>query len=149
MADGFDLSELDAFTDSLIRSSKKANKLQKKFLQQQGSKLARKTKAKARAEVNMTAVKRKKYSRKAGQYHASIKRGKVYEKDNGLQIRVYSSDLIAHLIEDGYTPKLRDGSSGSHQSGKNIFDDTRKSFDSEFRKNSEDVIDEMIKEICK
>lgn len=149
MADGLDLSELDAFTDNLIRSSKNANKLQRKFLQKQGSKLARKTKAKARAEVNMTAVKRKKYSRKAGQYHASIKRGKVYEKDGALQIRAYSSDPIAHLIEDGYTPKLRDGSSGSHQSGKNIFDDTRKTFDSEFRKSSEDIIDEMIKEICK
>ena len=149
MADGLDLSELDAFTDSLIRSSKNANKLQKKFLRQQGSKLARKTKAKARAEVNMTAVKSKKYSRKAGQYHASIKRGKVYEKDGALQIRTYSSDPIAHLIENGYTPKFRDGSSGSHQSGKSIFDETRKSFDSEFRKSSEDMIDEMIKEICK
>ena len=41
--DGIDLSELDEFTDRLIQSSKEANKVQKKFLRDQGTKLRRKT----------------------------------------------------------------------------------------------------------
>ena len=47
--DGIDLSELDEFTDRLIQSSKEAKKTQRRFLQQQGNKLKRKTKAQARA----------------------------------------------------------------------------------------------------
>lgn len=149
MADGFDLSQLDAFTDNLIRSSKQANKLQKKFLRSQGSKLARKIKAKARILVNMTEVKRKKYTRKAGKYHASIKRGKLYEKEKALQIRVYSADPIAHLIEDGWTPKLRDGTKGAKQAGKKVFDKSTNEFEPQYAKDSEKMIDEMVKNICK
>ena len=67
--DGIDLSQLDGFTDRLIQSSREAAKLQKKFLREQGSKLARKTKAKARVDVQKTAVKRKEYTREAGKYH--------------------------------------------------------------------------------
>ena len=101
--DGIDLSELDEFTDRLIQSSKEADKAQRKFLRQQGSKLARKTRAKARAKVNKTKVVRKKYTREAGQYHKSIKRGKLVVRGNDRHIRVYSNDKIGHLIEDGWT----------------------------------------------
>ena len=55
-----------------------------------GSKLRRKTAQQARATVNRTAVHRKEYDRAAGQYHKSIKRGKVYTKDGQMRIRVYS-----------------------------------------------------------
>lgn len=149
MNDGLDLSQLDAFTDRMIRTSKNAFKLQKKFLRSEGSKLSRKTKATARADVNMTAVKRKKYEREAGQYHKSIKRGKLYKRDGGLQIRAFSSDPVAHLIEKGWIPKLRNGANGSRQAGKNIFESTENTFAPEFQKRSADMIDEMIREICR
>ena len=75
--DGIDLSELDEFTDRLIQSSNEANKVQKKFLRDQGTKLRRKTAQRARANVQKVRVERPKYVREAGQYHKSIKRGKL------------------------------------------------------------------------
>ena len=66
--DGIDLSELDEFTDRLIQSSKEANKVQKKFLRDQGTKLRRKTAQRARANVQKVRVERPKYVREAGQY---------------------------------------------------------------------------------
>lgn len=145
--DGIDLSELDAFTDRLIQSSKEASKAQRKFLQQQGNKLKRKTIQKARAEVNKTRVVRPAYEREAGTYHKSIKRGKVYMKNGAQCIRVYSYDPVAHLIEDGWTPKARDGSSGKHQDGSKIFSDTWKDFTPEYERASEEAVDEMIRKI--
>ena len=73
------------------------------------------------ADVRRTAVHRPKYDRNAGDYHRSIKRGKVNKRDDEMRIRVYSSDKIGHLIEDGWTPELRDGSKGSYQAGKKVF----------------------------
>ena len=145
--DGFDLSKLDDFTDSLIQASKDANKVQEKFLRDQGSKLARKTKQRARVEINKTAVNRKKYTREAGHYHKSIKRGKVYKKDGAQQVRVYSGDPVGHLIEDGWTPKLRNGKLGGHQDGENILAASFEAFVPQFEKDSEEMIDEMIRKI--
>ena len=145
--DGIDLSELDEFSDRLIQSSKEADKAQRKFLRQQGSKLARKTRAKARAKVNKTEVVRKKYTREAGQYHKSIKRGKLVVRGNDRHIRVYSNDKIGHLIEDGWTPKFRDGTKGSFQSGKHVFEETREEFEPEYERACEEAIDEMISKI--
>ena len=149
MREGFDMGELDVFTNRLIQTSKGADKKQRKFLRQQGSKLARKTRAKARAKVNKTEVIRKKYTREAGQYHKSIKRGKLVVRGTDRYIRVYSNDKIAHLIEDGWTPKLRNGRKGSFQNGKHVFEETRKAFESEFEDACEDFLDEVANNICK
>ena len=90
--DGIDLSELDEFTDRLIRTSKKASKVQRRFLQQQGNKLKRKTKAQARVAGIKT---------KTGNYMKRIKRGKVWRSRNGAQaVRVYSNAPHAHLVEE-------------------------------------------------
>lgn len=145
--DGLDMSKLDAFTDSLIQSSKEAAKAQRKFLQQQGSKLVRKTRAKARAEVKKTRVVRPKYTREAGTYHKKIKRGKVYVKDGAQQVRVYTGDPVGHLIEDGWTPRARNGARGTHQNGAEVFADAYEAFVPEFDKASEEMIDEMIRKI--
>lgn len=146
--DGIDLSELDAFTDRLIQSSKEASKVQRKFLQKQGTELRKKTAQKARAQVRKTRVERPRYVREAGQYHKSIKRGKVWRARNGAQaVRVYSGDPIAHLIEDGWTPKTPGGKRGITQSGKHIFEDAFRSFEPKFEKAAEEMIDEMIKKI--
>ena len=145
--DGIDLSELDEFTDRLIQSSKEANKIQKKFLRDQGTKLRRKTAQRARANVQKTRVERPRYVREAGTYHKSIKRGKLHTKGGALRIRVYSGDPVAHLIEDGWTPKARDGSRGSTQAGKQIFEKAYEAFAPEYEKDAEEMIDEMINKI--
>ena len=104
MRDGFDCSELMDFAERLGAQPKEMLKAQKKMLRTSGTKLRRKTAQRARADVRRTAVHRPKYDRKAGDYHRSIKRGKVNKRDDEMRIRVYSSDKIGHLIEDGWTP---------------------------------------------
>lgn len=145
--DGIDLSGLDEFTDRLIQSSKEANKAQKKFLRDQGTKLRRKTAQRARVEVHKTRVERPKYVREAGTYHKSIKRGKLHTKNGALRIRVYSGDPIAHLIEDGWTPRARNGRKGSTQRGKQVFDKAYEAFAPEYEADAEEMIDEMIRKI--
>lgn len=145
--DGIDLSELDEFTDRLIQSAKEANKAQKKFLRDQGTKLRRKTAQRARVEVHKTRVERPKYVREAGTYHKSIKRGKLHTKNGALRIRVYSGDPIAHLIEDGWTPRARNGRKGSTQRGKEVFDKAYEAFAPEYEADAEEMIDEMIRKI--
>lgn len=147
MRDGFDCSELMDFAEHLGAQPKELLKAQKKMLRTSGTKLRRKTVQRARAEVGRVAVHRPKYDRKAGDYHRSIKRGKLNKEDDTLRIRVYSSDKIGHLIEDGWTPKFRDDSRGSPQAGKKVFADAAKEFEPEFASACEDVIDELIDKI--
>ena len=118
MRDGFDCSELMDFAEQ-----------------------------RARADVRRTAVHRPKYDRKAGDYHRSIKRGKLNKEDDTLRIRVYSSDKIGHLIEDGWTPKFRDDSRGSPQAGKKVFAKAAEEFEPEFESAAEDMVDELIDKI--
>lgn len=147
MRDGFDCSELTAFSEKLAAQPKELEKAQKKMLRESGTKLRRKTAQHARAQVKRTAVHRPKYDRKAGDYHRSIKRGKVNKRDDEMRIRVYSSDKIGHLIEDGWTPKLRDGSRGSPQAGKKVFADAAEEFEPEFENAVEDMLDELVSKV--
>ncbi len=147
MRDGFDCSELMDFAERLGAQPKEMLKAQKKMLRTSGTKLRRKTAQRACAEVGRVAVHRPKYDRKAGDYHRSIKRGKVNKRDDEMRIRVYSSDEIGHLIEDGWTPKLRDGSKGSYQAGKKVFAKAAEEFEPEFESAAEDMVDELIDKI--
>lgn len=147
MRDGFDCSELMDFAERLGAQPKEMLKAQKKMLRTSGTKLRRKTAQRARAEVGRVAVHRPKYDRKAGDYHRSIKRGKVNKRDDEMRIRVYSSDKIGHLIEDGWTPELRDGSKGSYQAGKMVFAKAAEEFEPEFESAAEDMVDELIDKI--
>lgn len=142
--DGFDCSELMEFAEQLGAQPKELEKVQKKLLRDEGSKLRRKTAQQARATVNRAAVHRKEYDRAAGQYHKSIKRGKVYTKDGQMRIRVYSGDPIGHLVEQGWTPKARDGSRGKKQLGREVFDKAAQGFDEQFQQAAEDALDEVI-----
>lgn len=142
--DGFDCSELFDFSEKLLAQPKELEKAQKKLLRDQGSKLRRKTAQQARATVNRTAVHRKEYDRAAGQYHRSIKRGRVYTKDGQMRIRVYSGDPIGHLVEQEWTPKARDGSRGKKQLGHEVFDKAAQGFDEQFQQAAEDALDEVI-----
>ena len=147
--DGFDFSEFDQFTRHLLHSTSEAASIQRKMLREQGTKLARKTRAQARVDVKKRAVKRKEYTRKAGTYHKSLKRGKVYPKDGALQIRIYTNDPVGHLIEDGYTPKLPNGSKGKEQEAKKVIETAAKEFEGEFSVACEGVVDEIIESIRK
>ena len=146
--DIIDTSELLTFAEHLAIAPDRAKKAKKKLLREQGTKLRRKTAQKARVEVRKTAVDRSpKYTREKGKFHKSIKRGKPHDKQGRERIRVFSNDPVGHLIEDGYTPKLRDGSHGSHQAGKKVFEDTRIDFEDEFNEAVEDMVDDFVSDI--
>ena len=147
MRDGFDCSELMDFAERLGAQPKEMLKAQKKMLRTSGTKLRRKTAQRARADVRRTAVHRPKYDRKAGDYHRSIKRGKVNKRDDEMRIRVYSSGKIGQLIEDGGTRRVGDGSKGSYQAGKKVFAKAAEEFEPEFESAAEDMVDELIDKI--
>ena len=64
---GFDTASLQRLGRDLLRCGEAYSKKEKKFLRQEGSKLLRKTKKKA-----------KRVGKKTGNYQKSIKRGKPY-----------------------------------------------------------------------
>ena len=153
--DGIDLSELDEFTDRLIRTSKEASKVQRRFLQQQGNKLKRKTKAQARVVGIKT---------KTGNYMKRIKRGKVWRSRNGAQaVRVYSNAPHAHLIEEGHDQTVNPGKGRGnghgvrpgkgigrkvgHVKGREVFLKAGNAFEPEYDRACEEAIDEMINAI--
>lgn len=127
-----DLHELNDFARRLEEVDKQKTKERKKFIRKQGTELRKRTVREARANVNKRAVVRRKWTRTAGQYHKSIKRGRYYEYGGADCVRVYSSDKIAHLIELGFTPVLRNHRRGRRVSGKNVFGNASRSFESSF-----------------
>ena len=153
--DGIDLSELDEFTDRLIQSSKEASKAQRKFLQQQGNKLKRKTKAQAR----LVGIQQH-----TGNYMKGIKRGKVWKERNDAQaVRVYSNAPHAHLIEDGHDQTVNPGKGKGNGhgvkpgkgigrkvgevEGREVFLKAYEAFAPEYERASEEAVDEMIRKI--
>ena len=147
MRDGFDCSELMDFAERLGAQPKEMLKAQKKMLRTSGTKLRRKTAQRARADVRRTAVHRPKYDRKAGDYHRSIKRGKLYYRGKAVCIRVYSSDPVAHLHEYGWRVKKRDKRTGKLMEGKKVFDSARDEYAPTFAAAVEELADEVIRKI--
>lgn len=80
VSQGFDGRQFKQFARDLEAVGRAYGKSQKKFLRQEGSKLLRKTKDRAKA-----------LGTKTGNYKKSIKRGKVYRYNGADAIRVYSS----------------------------------------------------------
>lgn len=135
----WDARELDEFIGHLEKIPQQKEQERKTFMRKEGTKLRRKTVKEASARVRKTAVVRKKWTRVAGQYHKSIKRGRWYKRQGEYDnIRVYSSDPIAHLIELGFTPVLRNGAKGSRVSGKKVFEDAANKFEPEFDQDCDD-----------
>ncbi len=146
-------NSFDRFVESLIRSSKSAEKEYKKFLQREGNKLKRKTKAQAHVKGIKTHT---------GNYMKGIKRGKVWsERDGTYQVRAYSNAPHAHLIEMGHDqvvnppkphgrgvkPGKGIGRKVGDVAGREVFLEAYDAFEAQFHKDSEDAIDNIIRKI--
>lgn len=164
----FDFSTLDQFSAQLLRASKAGEELQKKFLRQEGSKLARRVRAVANLRVAQTAVQKKAYTRAPGRYHKGIKRGKVWKKEGeGWQVRAYSGDPVAHLLEEGHKQLVNPGKGRGNGrgvkpgkgighapkhgkdfvEGRYVFRDAAAAFASQFFSDSEQVAERIFQEI--
>lgn len=150
MDDGFDFSELSAFTQHLVDlAQEQFPKEMKQFLRKQGSELNKQTKALARERVGK---KGKGGSDKPTdkRYLTGFKRGKAYkhEASNSFAIRVYNTRPHAHLIEYGHVMLDHDKKPVQNGErfvkGKFVLRDASRAFRQQFEENIEEFVDEML-----
>lgn len=140
-----DTEDLKFLYRDLLRIRDKTIDKGKPFIRKEGDKLKRRAARRARCEVRKTAVERKDYSRAAGQYHKSFKRGKaVRTKDGQFRTRVYTADRVGHLIEDGWTPKDRAGNRHPKKQGKEIVKKAAEEFEPEFELDVMDFVNKLL-----
>lgn len=124
MADGFDMKELTAFEKNLLKlANDTMPKESKKFLRDQGTKLRKKTLAKAKSKVK----------KQTGNLYAGIKKGKLYtfKGNGGLAIRVYGGKPAyhIHLLEYGHKQVTEDGKEVGFVKGEHFFEEAAKEFE--------------------
>ena len=136
-----DTSQLDGFARELLNmANDKLPKESKKFLRKEGTKLKKKTLSKAKALTN----------KKTGNYYKGIKRGKVYhyrDKKNN-SIRVYGGSPHAHLIEYGHRQVSKNGKETGFVEGKHVFEKAKNEFQSEYNKDCEQFLNEVVEELA-
>lgn len=147
MNDGFDVSEFIDFADVLTHVAHTAPKKSKKFMRKEGSKIARRTKARAKAEVGTEHKKPAKYAN-SKHYVDTIKRSKIFRRPDGsLGISAYSSAPHAHLIEYGHEQISHGKPTGHFVPGKFIFQKEYLAFRDTFIDDVEAFLDEALGEI--
>lgn len=140
-----DTEDFKYLYQDLLRIRDKTIDKGKPFIRKEGDKLKRRAARRARQDVRKTAVERKDYSREAGQYHKSFKRGKaIRTKDGQFRVRVYTADRIGHLVEEGWTPKDRAGNRHSKKPGKEIVKKAAEEFEPEFELDVMDFVNKLL-----
>lgn len=132
----FDTSELNKFEQNILDiAQKELPREAKKFLRDDGGKLRKATLALAKQRVE----------KKTGNYHESIKRGKLYKYHGtgDLSIRAYSGAPHAHLIENGYRQVLN-GNELGFTPGKHVFEDAAKGFEGKHIDNARKFVDKVL-----
>lgn len=136
-----DTSQLDGFAKELLNTANdKLPKESKKFLRKEGTKLKKKTLSKAKSLTN----------KKTGNYYKGIKRGKIYhyrDKKNN-SIRVYGGSPHAHLIEYGHRQVSKNGVESGFVEGKHVFEKAKNEFQSEYNKDCEQFLNEVVEELA-
>ena len=132
---GFDTRALRAYGRDLQRAANEYPRQEKKFLRKEGSKLLRKTKKNAKRKVK----------KRTGNYHSSIKRGKVYTYHDAQAIRVYSAAPHAHLIENGYRQVLPNGQEIGFTPGLHVFEESQQEFEPEFLNDVDEMLDDVMR----
>ncbi len=130
----FDISELFDFCEKLATCPREAEKFKTRAVRDMGSKLARKTKAKARASIQ----------KKTGTYLRRIKRGKLVKEGETVRIRVYSNAPHAHLIESGHTKVLWGERTGGRVQGFQVFIEAAEGFEEEFAAEAAKIADRIL-----
>jgi len=130
----FDLSELFDFCEKIAESPKGAKQLKDKAIRDLGTKLARKTRAKARVSIH----------KRTGMYLRRIKRGKLVREGDDVRIRVYSNAPHAHLIEEGHEKVLWGKRTSEKVKGHEVFVEAVAGFEDEFAAEAEKIADKIL-----
>jgi len=133
------LDELFDFCDAVSTCAKEADKFKADAVRTIGTKLARKTRAKARS----LGIKKK-----TGAYFKRIKRGKIAkERDGSVRIRVYSNAPHAHLIEEGHKKWIHGVDTGEKVEGRKVFIQAAQDFENEFSEAVGQAMDKLFKKL--
>lgn len=134
-SDGFELSGIDKFTkDMLGLANDKMPKESKKFIKKEANKLNSK---------NKSIYKSKGINEKNGNLLAGFKSGKAYKFDGSWSCRALNSSQHAHLINNGWIHKAKNGAE-KFIPGFHFMEDAEKAFESGYYQNCEQFISEMI-----
>lgn len=133
---GFDTAQLDKFSKQLLNTAKKE--------------YPKKTKAFLRKEVKKLNKSNKQTfnSKGIGEYRGNLKKGfrtgKLYKyQGKELAIRAYNSSPHAHLLNDGWMHKAKDGSE-KFIPGFDFIGDSAKAFNSEYYTDIDEFLDELF-----
>ncbi len=137
--DGIDLSELDNYAEWVAKMSEVWPKKVKKTMRKSGVQLKRRTLRQMRL-VNLRTI--------TGNYKAGITLGKYYQKQGQHYIRVYSNAPHAHLIEQGHDV-VRGGKKVGFAPGRKVFALAEEDYEDKFFQNCEELVDEVINDLCK
>ena len=140
MSDGFDINELDAFSQELLAiANDTMPKETRKFLKKNAKQLSRVTKYIAESQA---------IGEVTGNYFNSFKSGKVYKFNGNLSCRSFNSSPHAHLIEYGHLYKGGFKVKGGEEKfipGFYVFDKAVRDYSDTFFDESEKFIDDVMK----
>ncbi|NCI22159.1 HK97 gp10 family phage protein [Clostridium botulinum] len=136
MANGFDTTQLDKYSKQLLNTAK--------------NEYPKKTKTFLRKEVKKLNKKNKQTfaSKGIGEYRGNLKKGfrtgKLYKyQGKELAIRAYNSSPHAHLLNDGWMHKAKDGSE-KFIPGFHFIEDSAKAFNGEYYEDIDKFLDEIF-----
>lgn len=138
MSDGFDFTELADFEKKLVNlANDKMPKESKKFIKKEANKLNKK---------NKSAYKSKGIEEKTGNLIKGFKSGKAYKFNGAWSARAFNNSPHAHLLDKGFIWKPHKGQTGKEKfiPGFNFMEDARRSFESEYFKDVDEFIDDVL-----
>lgn len=141
MINGFDVSELSNFSKDLLSSANelKNGKESKKFLNKEGSKLAKKQKESFKSKGIGTG------GEDSTEVAKSFKKGKVYKFQGDLAIRAFSGNPLTHLLNNGHRIVSKSGEEKGFAVGYHFIEDAEKGFESEFHEDTEGFLDNIFR----
>ncbi|MCY6957957.1 HK97 gp10 family phage protein [Clostridium brassicae] len=136
MLDGFDMRELDKFNRELLNTAKKEYpKEAKAFLRKEAKELNKK---------NKQIFASKGIGEETGNLKKGFKAGKLYKyKGKDLAIRAYNSSPHAHLLNDGWMHKAKNGNE-KFIPGFHFIEQSAESFENDYYNSIDKFLDELF-----
>ncbi|NBI31038.1 HK97 gp10 family phage protein [Chengkuizengella marina] len=140
------MSDFDIDTKGLDDFKNELNDLVDHF-PKEAKKLMRKSGSKARTIIARYA--RKHVKKKTGNYHKSIRRGKVWKDQTtgSYKVRVYSAAPHAHLIEYGHRIVDKKGQEHGFKEGSHVFEKSTNEVDSKWDEILEKEFDKIFDDL--
>ncbi|GAA0081374.1 HK97 gp10 family phage protein [Clostridium sp. CTA-6] len=136
MANGFDTTQLDKFSKQLLNTAKNEYpKKTKAFLRKEAKKLNK---------SNKSTFTSKGIGEESGNLKKGFKTGKLYKyKGKELAIRAYNSSPHAHLLNNGWMHKAKNGNE-KFIPGFHFIEESAQSFNNEYYTDVDEFLDTLF-----